>query len=84
MDLLQRLTTRGRSANKSITKRHVLKDFFVDMGIPLHKIGEELGVSAMCISKWLNGVVKIPVERNKQLHDLAREIKSLIERNHHE
>jgi uncharacterized protein YjcR len=77
MSLLQELSPR-RGANKPVTKPNILKHWFAEMGIPGARIAEKLGVSPMCISKWLNGQVRVPKERDAQLHALAREIKSLL------
>jgi hypothetical protein len=48
------------------------------MGILNARIADKLGVGAMCISKWLNGQVKVPKERNEQLHALAKKIKDSV------
>ncbi|MDO9531601.1 MAG: hypothetical protein Q7O12_05655 [Deltaproteobacteria bacterium] len=78
MGLLQELTAVKRGANKEITRPHILKHWFAERGIPNVRIAEKLGVKPMSISKWLNGQVRVPKERNEQLYALAQEIKALI------
>jgi plasmid maintenance system antidote protein VapI len=73
-ELLQKLTATKR-VNKPITKPHILKHVFQEMGILNKRLAEELGVDAVYISKWLNGQAPVPEDKNKQLHELARAIK---------